>query len=630
MPSGGNSAMQETPSASFAINATSAEGKLSHAEFGGASMALQRSVRALDGVERIGRLLTLDLKSNEIKVSCRWLVEDPSSPQNGVSYIAQVLKRNRTLKVLNLADNRIDGSGLALLAEALKYNSTLETLDLSNNPCCGPLSEGIAALRTTFTVNTSLKRLFLSDTGLTTDGAISLAEFLPESKSLLHLDLTANPAIETAGILAISVGLRANHLIRCLDISIPPNSPDLAEISQNILQACIRNTELAASSLGEGKAENLWVPIKKSVLVKSVKQAEEARAQQERVDLATSPEGQAREFVYRLKPDQIEGVIGKTVADLQRWYAAGKISESSGGDHAWKPGQLPRDDFAPLLQRARVLRERLGEVIQDTSDAEKLEKLLSVNDELSAVIDLSRGFIPPPRLLLPSQIVPTPSASGPSVAVGANPSGNGNGAAARFLSRRHMRGHSLEISSPNFSIGDSDGDSDAEELDEGDVGALQPKEDSGVEGLGLGNDIERREGGVRDDERSIDRVSDIQDEVGVQDSPVEKASKAWVEEEGEIFRKGTVLGVGDDDEDDEDRSGEQLKQEVSRRRILIADRPWHALLGVIADGQILDTPVARTHTRRRMSVDETEEAREVREGETGTAGEARGSEAGTA
>jgi len=39
---------------------------------GSASMALQRSVRALDGVERIGRLLTLDLKGNEIKVS--WIL----------------------------------------------------------------------------------------------------------------------------------------------------------------------------------------------------------------------------------------------------------------------------------------------------------------------------------------------------------------------------------------------------------------------------------------------------------------------------------------------------------------------------------------------------------------------------
>lgn len=50
------------------VNMTSVEGKMSSSELGGASIALQRSVRALDGVERIGKLLTLDLKGNEIKV----------------------------------------------------------------------------------------------------------------------------------------------------------------------------------------------------------------------------------------------------------------------------------------------------------------------------------------------------------------------------------------------------------------------------------------------------------------------------------------------------------------------------------------------------------------------------------
>ena len=50
------------------VNMAPVEGKLTPSELGGASMALQRSVRALDGVERIGRLLTLDLKSNDIRV----------------------------------------------------------------------------------------------------------------------------------------------------------------------------------------------------------------------------------------------------------------------------------------------------------------------------------------------------------------------------------------------------------------------------------------------------------------------------------------------------------------------------------------------------------------------------------
>lgn len=39
--------------------------------------------------------------------------------QNGVLYIAQVLKRNRTLKVLNLSENKIDSQGLVAIADAL-------------------------------------------------------------------------------------------------------------------------------------------------------------------------------------------------------------------------------------------------------------------------------------------------------------------------------------------------------------------------------------------------------------------------------------------------------------------------------------------------------------------------------
>jgi hypothetical protein len=39
--------------------------------------------------------------------------------QGGITYIAQVLKRNRTLKVLNLSENKLDVAGLMAIAEAL-------------------------------------------------------------------------------------------------------------------------------------------------------------------------------------------------------------------------------------------------------------------------------------------------------------------------------------------------------------------------------------------------------------------------------------------------------------------------------------------------------------------------------
>lgn len=79
----------------------------------------------------------------------------------------------------------------------------------------------IQSLRTAFTLNSVLKRLFLASTGLTSAGAIALAEFLPESTSLLHLDLTSN-VIDLAGVMALNSGLKANHTMRCLDLNIPP------------------------------------------------------------------------------------------------------------------------------------------------------------------------------------------------------------------------------------------------------------------------------------------------------------------------------------------------------------------------------------------------------------------------
>ena len=39
--------------------------------------------------------------------------------QVGITYIAQVLKRNRTLKVLNLSENKLEVAGLVAIAEAL-------------------------------------------------------------------------------------------------------------------------------------------------------------------------------------------------------------------------------------------------------------------------------------------------------------------------------------------------------------------------------------------------------------------------------------------------------------------------------------------------------------------------------
>lgn len=70
-----------------------------------AAEARQRLRKQIDPLPRVGALLTLDVKSNDIR--------------SGAAYLAQVLKRNRTLRVLNLSDNKIDMVGLVSLADAL-------------------------------------------------------------------------------------------------------------------------------------------------------------------------------------------------------------------------------------------------------------------------------------------------------------------------------------------------------------------------------------------------------------------------------------------------------------------------------------------------------------------------------
>ena len=100
---------------------------------------------------------------------------------------------------------------------------------------------------------------------MTSAGAIALAEFLPESTSLLHLDLTENK-LDLAGVMALSQGLKSNHIMRCLDLNIPPSDEKMAQyvsapaftpiihdairyrMCRAILETCVRNTEEAEKS----------------------------------------------------------------------------------------------------------------------------------------------------------------------------------------------------------------------------------------------------------------------------------------------------------------------------------------------------------------------------------------------
>ncbi|KAG0293104.1 hypothetical protein BGZ96_003327 [Linnemannia gamsii] len=185
-------------------------------------------------LKRTRGIETLDVSDNDLR--------------QGADYVAQTLRRNMSLKHLILANNNLDPARLVILADALKLNIGLEALDLSNNRVCGPAITGMNALTQKLVYNKTLTKLTLSNTGIQSEGAIALAEFLPETRSLVQLDLTGNDLVDIAGVMALSVSIRMNKSITCLDMNVPPNDAEFARLSRDILRACIRNMEAKTGS----------------------------------------------------------------------------------------------------------------------------------------------------------------------------------------------------------------------------------------------------------------------------------------------------------------------------------------------------------------------------------------------
>ncbi|KAI5987226.1 hypothetical protein EDD15DRAFT_2469702, partial [Pisolithus albus] len=451
----------------------------------GLSPALLDKVRALDALPRLGALRTLDLRGNDLR--------------NGVTYLAQVLKRNRTLKVLNLSENKLDVQCLVAIAEALKYNQCLETLDLSRNPCCGPGLEGIQSLRTAFTLNAALKRLFLSSTQLTSPGAIALAEFLPESRSLLHLDLTDNK-LDLAGVMALSRGVQGNWVIRCLDLNIPPDDEEFARMCREILNTCIRNTEEAskaskvASTQTNGKdaGKGVWGLIEESELARSIRR-DDAKVSCSDIEVGST------------------AWLGATAPSTALPSLSSSVLPSPSST---LPASLsPRE----LEQKARELVNDLTVQIQSTAEASKLEPLLSLCDRLNAVV--SNLSTPRPTLGVKTQ---------------------GLGVAEQ------ARGHVLHASPTPMSDDEVD-EPPTPRVDKG-KGRAEPEPEEHEKVLSPSFMISESE-----DEGSAEGPE------AVAVSPTDR-SKSWVEEEGEIFRKGAVL-LGPEEMEGE-YAGEELRREL--------------------------------------------------------------------
>ncbi|GAA5984226.1 hypothetical protein JCM5350_002871 [Sporobolomyces pararoseus] len=471
-------------------------------------MRLKKQIAELP---RVGSLLTLDVKGNDLR--------------GGVSYISQVLKRNRTLKVLNLSENKIDMLGLVSIAEALRYNTSLETLDLSYNPCCGPSVEGMLSLRASMMVTPALKRLFLNSTDLTSEGAIAFAEFLPEARSLLHLDLTSNQ-IDISGVLALAVSVKLNTTIRCLDIEIPANSPDFSRLSQDILETCVRNTEFAqAEADGKGKKVTIVQAFKKSTLAANLEERQKA----EELELQKKKEMKEQGRTMFAAAEETRDVVKELLEVDQKAALKGVIVG---------PSEVVRDALVQL----QLAEAQLAEAFTATRQGEQRERAEMLLTELASLLDLAKTLYDRPasskqqdhRAITPSNLEIPQSPAHPE---------------------------ELQPSSPSFSLTSTDSE---EEEGEEPTSSSQNESDSNkttttTSRPELSNlSIPQPPSTLSPD--STPPVSPTSDQKHHR-SPIESSSRNMTLEEGEIFRKGLALGtdkVPDDDQDEGDENEESL------------------------------------------------------------------------
>lgn len=386
-------------------------------------------------------------------------------------------------------------------------------------------------------------RVFLNNTGFDSAGAIALAEYLPDFQSVIHLDVTENAELSIAGVMALAAAIKLNPILRCLDLSIPPNDSEFARLSQDILQACVRNTELAQTRSNMRGAKEVATPIYKSELAREIKELEVSSSR----------------ALHAAFPSELQALV-----DTAR-HCINTLTTALPRDEALvKEGQLPIGRYAVHAERtqAQNVQMQLSEAVvtmQGSSDRGAKDALGSLCAHLAILSQRAinlYGFEDEAgndlRLL---------TSAGGSLLSPHSPI-------------RSPASPSHQISSPSFSITDSDSsdcDSSEEEVQEQSHSPSDPTDSSIFGGIpkvsGL-QAISRQE-----PPPSLNLPSPTLTEPSPSKpsprSPVENHSRTLTLEEGEVFRRG-ISKIGEDD----DRTlldvldgqsgidGEELKQEI--------------------------------------------------------------------
>ena len=223
---------------------------------------------------RTGRCEGLDLGGNDLSETLHVLAES--------------LDEKNPLYALSLADCNLSPASLRSLFPALVRLPNFRFIDLSHNQSLfASEPSALGVLRKYIPLLPIIKRVHLADVAMSSEQAIALAEILPESKSLAHLNLLENKELaalssatteadqeEACALYAsLMAAVRVSETIICIDIDVPSaeSSEIVKALAKQVVAYSLRNMERgpvaeayasAAASIAEahGGEENVSVP----------------------------------------------------------------------------------------------------------------------------------------------------------------------------------------------------------------------------------------------------------------------------------------------------------------------------------------------------------------------------------
>ena len=228
--------------------------------------------RIVDGVMKCG-LTRLGLASNRMQREglehivryvqtgrCEGLDLGGNDLREDLHLIAEALDGTNALYALSLADCNLAPSSLYSLFPALVRLPNFRFIDLSHNrDLFASQPNALGLLRKYIPQLPVLKRIHLADVAMSSHHAIALAEILPESHSLAHLNILENERLsalasakdeasqeEACALYAsLMAAVRVSDTLICIDIDVP--SQDSSEIvkalAKQVVAYSLRNME---------------------------------------------------------------------------------------------------------------------------------------------------------------------------------------------------------------------------------------------------------------------------------------------------------------------------------------------------------------------------------------------------